>query len=107
MCSVITTPIAVVIAPSIGEMPGRAMIQQRLASVAGCRMLWESWLFLIAVQAAEPVECCGLVALGKSGVIEDRVHKVVNSATHDHHCLTDVNQFTCAFADDMDAKNLA
>ena len=76
-------------------------------SLRVARTLCGHALFLVAVQAAEAVKCRGLVALGESGVVEDRVDEVVDGAAQDHHGLADVHQFAGAFADDVDAQNLA
>ena len=64
-------------------------------------------LHLVAVQAAESVESRGLVALGKSWIVEYGVDEVFDRAAEDHDGLADVHQFAGAFADDVDAENFA
>src|ERR1700752_3203569 len=54
----------------------------------------------------EPVECCHLVRLGKSRVVEDAVAEELDGAVQCHHRLTDVNYFGRVFPDGMNAQHL-
>ncbi len=102
MCSVITTPMAVVILPSVGDVSSRDVLRTDYR-------VWDPQrlLHLVAVQAAEAVEGRGFVALGESGVVEDGVDEVVDGAAEDHDGLADVDQLAGAFADDVHAEHLA
>ena len=64
-------------------------------------------LVLVAVEAADAVEGGDLVALGEGGVVEDGVDEVLDGAAEGHDGLADVDEFCGAFADDVDAEDLA
>src|SRR5438552_2565013 len=98
MCSVITTPMAVVI---ISPPWGRTEVHPF------SRLCARSDLSLIPMQAAKPVERRRLVALGQGWIVEHRVHEVVHRATQRHHRLPDVHQFAGAFADNVHPQYLA
>jgi hypothetical protein len=50
------------------------------------------WLLhLVAVQAAEAVECGGFVTLGESWIVEDGVDEVVDGTAEDHDGLPNVH----------------
>ncbi len=52
----------------------------------------------------EPVECCHLVGLSKSGVVEDGVAEELDGAAQCHHRLPDVNYFGRVFPDGVNAQ---
>src|SRR5215469_6722654 len=108
MCSVTTTPIAVVISPSSGGKHARAIVVLRMnEDTRQSRSNGSSLLYLVAVQPAEPVECGCLVALCECRVIEDGVDEVIDCAPEDHHSLANVHKFARALANDMHSQHLA
>src|SRR6201988_1160076 len=52
------------------------------------------------------VKCGSLVALGKGGVIEHRIDKVVQCTAEGHDGLPDVQQFAGALAYDMHSQKM-
>src|SRR5258708_28565857 len=90
--SAITTPMVLAISP---------FLSFRLV-VARTR---SSPLLLEARQAVDAIKRRRLVAFRQSGVVEHSVDKVVHCSAQRHHRLADVQQFRCAFADDMYAQN--
>ncbi len=56
-------------------------------------------------QLVQAVKCRGLVALGKSRIVENGIDKVVDGSLEDHDRLPDVEQFARAFADDVHAEH--
>ena len=46
------------------------------------------------------------VALGQRGIVEHGIDEIIHGAPEDHDRLADVQQFGCAFADDVDAQNM-
>src|SRR5579864_4631567 len=93
MCSVITTPMAVVIFSSRGTRHPPARFDPSSALVTG--------------QPAEAVEGCGLVALRQGRVVEYRLHEIIHGAFQRHHRLADVDQFAGSLADDVDSQYFA
>src|ERR1700733_6637301 len=55
----------------------------------------------------DAVERGSLVALGKGGVIEHRINKVVQCTAERHNSLADVQQFAGALADDVHAQQVS
>src|SRR4051794_15530881 len=118
MCSVITAPIEMVIAASVGSqgLKPRRIWSERSARLKSCPdagcisrpCAMPCWLVhLVAVQTAEAVEGGGFVALGQGWVVEDCVNEVVDRAAEDHDGLTNVDEFAGAFADDVDAEDFS
>src|SRR5258708_21419946 len=125
MCSVITTPIEVVIAPlllgarggtSTGPVSKAAAIAKRIeftrfqsrgASPQPNKTHLSLLHRLVAIETANAIEGGRLVAFGEGWVVEDGVDEVVNGTAQDHDRLADVNQFSCALADDVNAEDLA
>src|SRR5215469_8670248 len=99
MCSVITTPMAVVIFPSWERFPREPCPPGGVEQIAHSP--------LVPMQTPETVERRRLVTLGQGGVVENRLDKVVDGASQGHDRLADVHQFAGSFADDVYAQNLA
>src|SRR5260370_40078689 len=76
--------------------------------------MWFGWAWCLRGAAAletrelvHAVERRGLVAFGQRRVIENRFDKIVDLAIENQHGLPDVQQLRRAFADDVDAQQLA
>ena len=59
------------------------------------------------IDSVESVQRGDLVAFGQSRVIEDGVYQGVDRALESYDGLSDVNEFGCAFANDMNTQQLA
>src|ERR1700738_1123177 len=58
-------------------------------------------------ELVQSVERRGLVALGQSRVVKDRVDEILHRSLEDHHGLADVQQLAGAVTDDVDPQDLA
>src|SRR5882757_8507409 len=70
----------------------------------------EALLVVLRAGTSEPVDAVirrRLVTLGERGIVEDRIDEVIERAAEHHNGLADVQELAGAFADDVDAKQMA
>ena len=76
----------------------------RLLRFRVVRPLAIEWWLAGIIEPVETVQRGDLVALGQCRVIENRVYQRVDRSLKTYNGLSDVNEFCCAFANDMNTQ---